>query len=125
VRRIFEQRARLVVYVESGDADKMEKRARSEGKTLVEWMRETLLGELATVEELSRPKPVRVARRRTMPNGDSGAAGLSDVAASAGKQGDATGSPCKRSVCKHGIARGWHCWQCGGMAIIEKEVSHA
>jgi hypothetical protein len=27
----------------------------------------------------------------------------------------------RRGVCKHGTARGWHCWQCGGKAIIEGE----
>jgi hypothetical protein len=65
VRRIFEERARLVVYVESSSADAMEKRARSEGKTLVEWMRETLLGELEDSTEVRPVREVSVARRST------------------------------------------------------------
>jgi len=25
----------------------------------------------------------------------------------------------KSKVCVHGVAKGWRCWQCGGVAIIE------
>jgi len=108
-----------VVYVESADADRMEKLARSEGKTLVEWMRETLVGELEANSAVPRTKPIRVAGRRAVPNGDSGGVGVSDVAASAGKRVDATESTSKGPTCKHGISKGWRCWQCRGVAIIE------
>jgi hypothetical protein len=67
VRRIFEERARLVVYVESAAAGEMEKRARGEGKTLVEWMRETLLGELENGhgDAVRKPRAVRMGGRRS------------------------------------------------------------
>ena len=25
----------------------------------------------------------------------------------------------KSARCKHGTAKGWNCWQCGGIAVIE------
>lgn len=34
------------------------------------------------------------------------------------------GSPAKPKrgpTCKHGTARGWNCWQCGGVAVISAE----
>lgn len=57
-----------MVYVESADADKIEKLARSEGKTLVEWARETLLGELEANSAVRTKRAVPVARWRTMPH---------------------------------------------------------
>jgi len=169
VRRIFEERARLVVYVESADADKMEKLARGEGKTLVEWMRETLLGELEQIRGgenqaygLRNGSRIRVAGRSASARGginpvDSGmesgqgvpedgaskrtarqrgtsgvsgepGAGMQaerrggnlpkerDMAAHASAENPITRSP---KTCKHGVSKGWRCWQCGGVAIID------
>ena len=121
MRRIFDQRARLVVYVESGDADRMEKLARGEGKTLVEWMRETLLRELEDNSGLPRPTPVRVAERgasaperaekRTHRRNGGTVGAIEDVVHET-VLGHA-------KTCKHGVAKSFRCWQCGGLAIIE------
>jgi hypothetical protein len=27
--------------------------------------------------------------------------------------------PAKKKTCKHGVERGYHCWQCGGVAVID------
>jgi hypothetical protein len=42
VKKIFNKRARLVVYIESDCLEQIAKKARSEGKTLVEWARDVL-----------------------------------------------------------------------------------
>lgn len=46
VRKIFQDRARVVVYLEQGDVEAMLAQSRFCGMTLVEWMREVLRGEL-------------------------------------------------------------------------------
>jgi len=46
MRKIFEKRARLVVYIESVAADEMERKARGNGMTLAEWTRTVLLNAL-------------------------------------------------------------------------------
>lgn len=67
MRRIFNERARVVTYVESGDLERMEALARSTGKTLPEWARETLVGALGDNSGVRTARAVRVARRRTSP----------------------------------------------------------
>jgi hypothetical protein len=63
VKRIFDERARVVIYLEAEDVTRLTEEARAEGKTLVEWGRETLLGSIgATVRrggEQVLPKKVR------------------------------------------------------------------
>ena len=59
MRKLFTERVRLVVYVEASDLTRLTERAREEGKTLVEWARETLLGELEDNSDVPRAKPVR------------------------------------------------------------------
>lgn len=66
MKKIFAERARFVIYVESADMDSMEALARSRGRTLVEWARETLLESL-NGKAVRRSEPVRVARRRPLP----------------------------------------------------------
>jgi hypothetical protein len=46
MRKIFTNRARVVVYAEAEDVARMELHARSKGHTLPEWARSTLLNEL-------------------------------------------------------------------------------
>ncbi len=96
VRRIFKTRARVVVYVESEDVDRMEARARGTGRTLIEWARERLLDGLADDNAMQGTRTVRLGGR-----------GASAPERPTGK------------TCKHGIARHHHCWQCGGVAVIE------
>lgn len=43
MRKLFQKRARLAVYVEAGAADEMEQQARNSGMTFAEWAREVLL----------------------------------------------------------------------------------
>jgi len=82
VRRIFTERARIVVYLESEEIDRMLAVAKASGMTLVEWAREALRGELQNngVEDVPRNRKVRVDSRRAMPNG-SGTVGESEVSA--------------------------------------------
>ena len=69
MKRIFGERARLVVYVEAGDLGRMVVRAKSEGKTLVEWARETLVGASGAGKGVRRAEPVRVAEGRAGASG--------------------------------------------------------
>jgi len=120
---MFQERTRLVVYMETADLERITATAREAGKTVVEWAREVLLelGEPKTVRET---RPVGVVRRRPsalerLPIvGDSGGAGQSDASASAGEW-EGAAEPSRKKFCKHGIEKGWRCWQCGGMAVIE------
>jgi hypothetical protein len=111
VRRIFTDRARLVVYIESGDLLRLTAKARSGGKTLVEWARETLLGELEANSDVPCTRPVRMARRRPITREhDTGLASEGNLESKPRVSGPA---------CKHGVRKGYRCWQCGGLAVIE------
>lgn len=112
MKRLFMERSRLVVYVEASDLTRLTEKARSEGKTVVEWARETLLGELEDSSGLPRTPAVRVAERRTLPV-------ELDAVAAEGPRGKVTVEKSKERTCKHGVAKSWHCWQCGGIAVIE------
>jgi hypothetical protein len=77
-------------------------------------MRETLLGELEDNSGV-RPEPaVRVAGRRAPARGRRP---IEPVAAVA--DGDGENHERQAKACKHGVPKGWRCWQCGGQAIIE------
>jgi hypothetical protein len=52
-----------VIYVESTDMERMEVKARSEGRTLVEWARETLIGKLEDNTHVPGSRQVSAARR--------------------------------------------------------------
>jgi hypothetical protein len=47
MKKLFEDRVRIAVYLERGSLDAMTALARSEGKTLVEWARDVLLAEVS------------------------------------------------------------------------------
>jgi hypothetical protein len=128
VRKIFNQRARIVVYLENEAIDRMLVKARDEGRTLVEWARETLLGELdgagnhkAGMRGSGTTRPVR--------RGISSGKRVTAVFAAPDAEPDSGGyavagradgvDNVRRKTCKHGIAKGWRCWQCGGIAVIE------
>jgi hypothetical protein len=97
MRKLFTERTRLVIYVEATDLERFTARARAEGRTVVEWARETLLGEFAESndEVLRRATPVRVAERRSN-------------ATYVGKKQSERELP---SVCRHGLPS---CTVCGG-----------
>lgn len=114
MRKLFTDRARLVVYVEAGDLNRLTAHARGEGKTVVEWARETLLGELenGNGDAVRRGPAVRVGQRRA----------VSRLPAAGGAE---TASECvpveehpKVASCQHGRPKGFNCWQCGGLAKV-------
>jgi hypothetical protein len=115
MRRMFNERSRVVVYVEAEDVTRMTAQAKSEGKTLVEWARETLLGELSDNSEMRPVGNVPVARKR---------AGVSKRALGGEGVGGSVPAPVlerpasQGKSCQHGTPAGWRCWQCGGKAII-------
>ena len=110
MKRIFEERAKLVVYVESVDIVRMTERARSEGKLLAEWLRETLLGELEDKSVLERgvigngSKPKAVRRPEPVGLGGGSAMPVESSAITVGEGACAHGA--KLHDCKV-----WGCWQ--------------
>jgi len=110
VKRLFTERARVVVYVEAKDLNRLTAHARSAGKTLVEWARETLLGKVNHVEETPR-----VVRTKAVAQGEVSGDRRADKAVD-------SASPAKTrqvKTCRHGVPQGHHCWQCGGKAEVE------
>lgn len=107
-----------MVYVEAGDLNRLTEKARESGQTLVEWARETLLGELENSAKLPRPDGVRLVRRRSVDSCPTETIELDAVAAE-GPRGKATVERRSEKQCKHGVGKGWHCWQCGGIAVID------
>jgi hypothetical protein len=113
VRRIFNERARFVIYVESADMERMEVKARSEGRTLVEWARETLVAKLGDNSSVREKPRVRVAKRGTgSPERSeasvlavSGQAGPYEAGGELGK-----GSAPIVKLCRHGLPA---CTVCG------------
>lgn len=119
MKKLFTERARLVIYVENADLERLTARARSEGKTLVEWGRETLLGALETgrVEDVPKRRAVRVARERT-----AAVAGPFDAGGKLGEgstvcHGEVSGAEKPLSgpdagYCPHRKQRGEVCYKC-------------
>jgi hypothetical protein len=124
----------------------MLEKARGGGQTLVEWARETLLGELEddTAKDgacrrcgekcdycdagddkaMRRVEPVRVAGRRTGTPKRVAEPAASPEGAVDGVVHEYVEQVAVQQVrgtktCVHGVAKGWRCWQCGGPAIIE------
>lgn len=116
---MFTERTRLVVYMETADLQRITETAREAGKTVVEWAREVLL-EIGEPKAVREPEPVRVAKRRSnvlerlpvLADAGSAASAEEDVRVSEGRGAS-------ERTCKHGTPKGWRCWQCGGVAIIE------
>lgn len=98
MRRIFRDRARLVVYFEAEDLPRMLVQARSEGKTLVEWAREALLEHLADNSEVRPERTVSVVRR-----------GVAAPERRVGIDSDAR-SESKAKLCRHNLP---NCTVCG------------
>jgi hypothetical protein len=95
MRRIFDERSRLVVYLEQADLIRMTAKARESGQTLVEWARESLRNELAIGTETPNHQTEEVPRTRATRMGERGPA-----------------EPKRRTedqglvACKHGAAKG-------------------
>ena len=120
LRRIFRERARVVIYVESEDMDRMLQTARGEGKTLLEWARETLLGEISNNADVPRSRKVRGVGR---------GGNAHEYATYVAAQLEASVNPERDPVpdieesrarksektCPHGYAVGWRCTLCGGV----------
>jgi hypothetical protein len=135
VRRIFTERARLVVYIELEDLNRLTAVARGDGKTLVEWAREVLLEagqETTTVEvEVTRPmvveKPLAHCKIEglSVPDADntdvrrSAEVRVAERGAGVAERVEApvlaAGERAKKT-CRHGVEKGYHCWQCRGIA---------
>lgn len=69
MKKQFESRTKLSVYVEEGDLALMTAKSRAEGKLLSEWARETLLGELGDKSVLSHGAVSEVKNTKTCPHG--------------------------------------------------------
>jgi hypothetical protein len=60
MRKQFETRVRLVIYMDARDLNRLTARAKREGRVLVAWAREKLMDELySTPQELEAPRKRR------------------------------------------------------------------
>jgi hypothetical protein len=56
MRRMFKEMARLTINLERADFDRMTVAAREEGKLVVDWAREALLGDLEAMREFEETR---------------------------------------------------------------------
>lgn len=118
MKKLFTERARIVVYLEKADLELMEKHIKTlyDVKQVSDWARVVLLEELDPNEregrrneykrkDVPRTRKVRVVERSTPKP-----AGVSEVSDSVVD---------KRKTCSHGTPKGNNCWQCGGLAHVE------
>ena len=111
MKKIFTDRARLVLYVEHGDLARMTERARREGKLLAEWAREALLEGLADKSVLERGNISGVAQSGRAPKPARESVVEQPVAT--GHNGEAAGSnPAPATKCPHHKQRGELCYKC-------------
>jgi hypothetical protein len=118
MKKQFDNRAKLSVYVENGDLELMTEKARTSGKLLSEWARETLLRGLGDKSILER------GRVDGQGNGG-GRVDAKDVQEghpefdswdhSQGVLGLLKNHLCPVASCPHGLEPGWRCTLCGGI----------
>lgn len=90
----MEERRRIVIYVGEADYKWIELQA---GGNVSGWVREKILSGGESLKlELPVPDEVTVSDYRERKPMSS-----------------------KTKTCKHGTAKGWNCWQCGGIANVE------
>jgi hypothetical protein len=71
VRKQFETRVRLVIYMDARDLNRLTARAKREGRVLVAWAREKLMDVLeSTPLELDTPKPRKRTKNPPLADGD-------------------------------------------------------
>lgn len=147
MRKLFKRRARIVVYLESEDVDRMERKARGSGRTLVEWAREKLLRAIGDNSDLRGATEMGVvvrsadATKRLVLHEAPIESAMSSEPFSEeflkkenlvrteppldkGAVVEATAAaPSDRSTtrrtCVHGTKAGHPCWRCRGIAVIE------
>jgi hypothetical protein len=106
----FEERVRVVVYLEREVRDRLVAEAESRGLTFCEVARERLCNE----NRADQNQVERVHEGRSVPSRGGRRAMVTPV------QRDAPATPTRTgNFCKHGSAKGNNCWQCGGLAVIE------
>jgi len=107
---------RFEMRVEDTELAEWKKRAESQSTTLAEWIRERCNDEVQSRksdEDTGKGRRKGGVAMRLRKEAD-------DTAGS--NEGTVTGSDeghRRIKTCKHGAARGYHCWQCKGVAVIE------
>jgi hypothetical protein len=111
--------ATLKVRLEEGELElwKGESSARAMG--LSKWVRETCNANCGEAKKLEGRERAPLSNRMRAARRHPGGTGQTGRAASAGEPEDTRKSPGKS--CIHGVGKGWNCWQCGGLAVIQEE----
>lgn len=120
----FENRVMLKVYLEKGELEELQAAAEKCGKSGSEYVRgllgkgevrdEVVLdaahGKADRISDTPRDTEVSAPRRRKSHSGglDLPVVGEGDRVAKEGQK-----------ACAHGKAKGYHCWQCGGLANVQ------
>ena len=107
----------LTIRVETCDLEGWTRQANVRGLNLSEWIRRTLNRNGENNSDVPRVEGVRVATRRTMQSARSTAEAEIDKTVHE-YVGRVTEQVKGTKTCEHGTAKGYHCWRCGGMAMI-------
>jgi hypothetical protein len=112
MRKRFEVRARLVLYMEQEDLNRLTAQAREAGRTVVDYARDVLLAPavvpgIRVSQEMRRDDAHELPRKRS---GLDAAVGLSTMEQ---VQEEARAKP-GQPQCAHGVKRGFRCWLCKG-----------
>ena len=129
------ERVRTVVYLERTVRDALIAEGRERGLTFCEVVRERLeLSIESSATEVNGVDKGGASKRRLRQRGTAGAPGELGAGVLAERRVgnhpksrdmadySAAESPSierKGKTCKHGKSKGYYCWQCGGLAVIE------
>jgi hypothetical protein len=104
MQRKYDDRKHVTVYFDEPEYKWVELQAAG---NISAWCREKLLEGRTNhrAEDLPQSRAVRVAERRVAADEVAGGPRTSDKRAA--------------KTCAHGVKKGVHCWQCGGMAVME------
>lgn len=110
----------IQIRVDQADLREWQRKAAEAGKSVSEWIRERCNQDAG----LSGDNGVRLVRRRAVD-----ACPTERIEAyrpivepqnpEADEVPEALEQKRKGKQCKHGVSKSWHCWQCGGLAVIE------
>ena len=118
MRRIFTNRAKVMLYFEAEEIPEFEKKARNSGKTLQEWMREAVRASLKgangdLAQDVSRVGAVRVRGERSS---TAHRAALAEAKRLDDESNPESDHPHRgQGDCPHGVRKGWRCSLCGGI----------
>lgn len=113
MRKLFTERARIVIYLEKSDELRMTAKAKENGELLAEWARNVLRNEL-TMESIPLPDPPATKPKRT-PHSPRSSGDVRPPQSPTAIERDDThfyGVVAPEAICQHRKYRGELCYKC-------------